>query len=341
LVQPSVAIVILNFNGKKFLEQFLPSVFASTYSNKKIIVADNGSADDSVLFLQQNFSQTKIILLEKNYGFAEGYNQALKRVEADYYVLLNSDVEVMQNWIEPIIALMHNDENIAACQPKLLSFHQKDLFEYAGGAGGWIDLLGYPFARGRVFETLEEDKKQYDNIEEIFWASGAAMFVRAKIYHELNGFDGYFFAHHEEIDLCWRMQRAGYKIMCCPASVVYHVGGGTLPKGHRKTFLNFRNNLIMLSKNLPLNEKLWKMPKRIFLDAVFAWKCLLSGDANAFFAIAQAHFALLKWWFIRKNKTALPRKSTLSLKGVLGKSLVWEYFSKKKKYFSEIVDNKM
>jgi GT2 family glycosyltransferase len=341
LGQPSVAIVILNFNGKKFLEQFLPSVFASSYSNKKIIIADNASSDDSVLFVQQNFSDAEMILLEKNFGFAEGYNQALKNVKADYYVLLNSDVEVTPNWIEPIIALMETDEKIAACQPKLLSFHQKEFFEYAGAAGGWIDLLGYPFARGRVFDTLEQDKNQYDNIEEIFWASGAAMFVRAKIYHALNGFDGYFFAHHEEIDLCWRMQRAGYKIMSCPASIVYHVGGGTLPKGHRKTFLNFRNNLIMLSKNLPANEKIWKMPKRIFLDNVFAWKCLLSGDANAFGAIMQAHFALLKWWFGKKNKTSLPRKPALSLKGVLGRSLIWEYFIKKKKSFSEIVDNKV
>ncbi len=340
LLQPSVAIVILNFNGKTFLEKFLPYVIASSYTNKKIFVADNASADDSVLFLQQNFPKVKLILFDKNYGFSEGYNRAFSEIESDYYVLLNSDVEVVESWIEPIIDLMESDNKIAACQPKILSFHKKNFFEYAGAAGGFIDYLGYPFARGRIFETLEEDKKQYDDVCEIFWSSGAAMFVKAKIYHEMKGLDEYFFAHQEEVDLCWRMQRAGYKIICCPESIVYHVGGGTLPKGHRKTFLNFRNNLIMVCKNLPLSELIWKFPLRIILDAVFAWKSLLSGNPRIFGTIIQSHFAVVKWIFIKKNKINLPGRKMTELPGVYNKSLVKAYFIKKKKYFSEIVEKK-
>jgi len=342
LAKPLVAVVILNFNGRKYLESFLPFVLDSTYENFTVIVADNASTDDSVPYLQQNFPAIQIIALDKNYGFAEGYNQALKQVEAGYYVLLNSDVEVEKGWIEPVIDLMNSDVKIAACQPKIRSYHNRGYFEYAGAAGGWIDCLGYPFSRGRVFDICEKDDGQYDNIAEVFWATGAAMFVKAAVFHEMGGLDGYFFAHMEEIDLCWRMKRAGYKIMCCPASVVYHIGGGTLPKDNsRKVYLNFRNNLIMLSKNLPLSQKIWKMPLRIFLDALFAWKSLLSGYSSAFTAVLKAQFDLCRWAFKHKRSAVLPGKSLEQLSGVCNKSLIWEYFIKKKERFSEIVNKNL
>jgi len=337
LSNPAVAIVILNYNGRNYLQRFLPGVLAASYINKRVIVADNASTDDSIELLKTQFPFVELILLEKNFGFAEGYNQALKRVVADYYVLLNSDVEVTENWIAPIIDVMESDSSIAACQPKILSYHEQHLFEYAGAAGGWIDHLGYPFSRGRVFDICEEDKGQYDNTELIFWASGAAMFVRANVFHEAGGFDGFFFAHMEEIDLCWRMQLLRYKIMCVPQSVVYHIGGGTLPKGNtRKVFLNFRNNLIMLGKNLTWSEKIWKFPFRIFLDVVFAWKSLLSGYSESFVAVFKAHIAVLKWCV--SGKATSGRKIHLKkLDGVYRGSIIWQHFVKKKKRFSEIV----
>ncbi len=320
------------------MQKFLPFVLASTYRNQKIYIADNGSTDDSVLLLQHHFSQVEIILLEKNYGFAEGYNQALRQISADYYILLNSDVEVTPGWIEPVISLMESDKKLAACQPKMLSWNKKEYFEYAGAAGGWIDFLGYPFARGRVFNDIEKDEKQYEDIQYIFWASGAAMFVRSELYHREGGLDGSFFAHQEEIDFCWRLQRAGYHIGYCPSSTVYHVGGGTLPKGHSwKTFLNFRNNLIMLSKNLVWRERLWKIPVRMLLDIVFAFKCLFSGDQISFKAIFKAHWQLTKWWFKKKNNTKFRKISMDQLDGVVQKSIVWAYFIQGKKRFKEIV----
>lgn len=338
---PLVAIVILNYNGKNFLEKFLPSVIASTYSNKKVIVADNGSTDDSVSFLTEKFPFVERIILDKNYGFAEGYNQALKKAEAEYYVLLNSDAEVTPGWIEPVIELMQTDDTIAACQPKLLAWHKRDEFEYAGAAGGWIDYLGYPFNRGRIFDKTEKDTGQYEDVQPIFWSSGAAMFVWAKLYHELGGFDGFFFAHQEEIDLCWRLQLAGYKILYCPSSVVYHVGGGTLPKGHyNKAYLNFRNNLIMLTKNLVFKEKLWKLPVRIALDVLFAVKSLVTGDATTFKAVFNAHIAYLKWLSGKKQNQVQAAKPMKQLNGVSTKSVVWAYFVEKKTRFTEIVTNK-
>jgi GT2 family glycosyltransferase len=338
---PSVAIVILNWNGRKFLEQFLPSVMASVYDNKRVIVADNASTDDSVAFVQQYYPAIEIIPHQHNEGFAQGYNSALQQVQADYYVLLNSDVEVTPNWIVPIIDLMETDTAIAACQPKLLSWANKNLFEYAGASGGWIDNLGYPFMRGRIFDICEADKGQYDTLQQCFWASGAALFVRASVYHKLGGLDAYFFAHQEEIDLCWRMQLAGYKIFVQPASVVYHVGGGTLPKGNsRKTFLNFRNNLIMLTKNLPLASALWKIPLRMSLDGVVAWKNLLSGDGGYFMAVIKAHLHFCKWLLLDKKRSVFPAKTSGMLHGVYNGSAVWQHFIKKKKTFSEIINNK-
>lgn len=343
LNSPLVAIVVLNYNGSNYLQRFLPFVLASTYGNKKVILADNASVDDSIAMVKQNFPSVDIIALDKNYGFAEGYNKALAQVQADYFVLLNSDVEVVPGWVEPIITLMEGDKTVGACQPKILSYNQRELFEYAGAAGGWLDAYGYAFSRGRVFDVLEKDEGQFNDTADIFWATGAAMFVRAEAYNKLGGLDGYFFAHMEEIDLCWRMQLAGYSIKCCPASTVYHIGGGTLPKGNkRKVFLNFRNNLIMMLKNMPLYEKLWKIPFRIVLDIVFALKNLLAGQLVPFRAVFAAHIAVIVWFFSKKKPRYKPRRKPLkTLQGVCNESIVWAYFVQKKTTFLEIVKKKL
>lgn len=336
--KPKIAIVILNWNGQKYLEQFLPSVLATAYSNFQVVVADNGSADNSVFFLEKRYPQIRVILFGENYGFAKGYNEALKKVEADYYAILNSDAEVQPGWLDPVVDLLESDKQIAACQPKLLSFKNKSLFDYAGGAGGWLDSFGYPFARGRIFDICEEDHGQYDKTEPVFWVSGAAMVIRSSVFHELNGFDEYFFAHQEEIDLCWRIQLAGYRLFSCPASVVYHVGGGTLPRGNTlKTYLNFRNNHIMLYKNLPGLQKWWKIPFRVFLDASSAWKGLLLGDGGYFLAILRAHAAFVKWLLFRQKRSVFPLKRGYKLMGLYKGNLVWQHFLKGKKYFSQIV----
>lgn len=338
---PTVAIVILNWNGKNFLERFLPSVMATDYINKSVIVADNASTDDSVSFLQQHYPQVRLIQNKTNEGFAKGYNTALKQVKSDYYVLLNSDVEVTPDWVAPIISLMESDGSISACQPKILSFQNKKQFEYAGACGGWLDFLGYPFMRGRIFDDCETDIGQYDIAQPCFWASGAALFVRAAVYHEMGGMDEYFFAHQEEIDLCWRMQLAGYKIFIQPAAVVYHVGGGTLPAGNsKKTFLNFRNNLIMLAKNSPVGKASWKIPFRIFLDAVSAWRGLLSGDSGYFIAISKAHFHFMGWLLFYRKRSVFRVKKSGTLSGWYQGSVAWAYFIRKKKTFLEIVGNK-
>ena len=336
-MQPLVAIVILNFNGRNYLERFLPSVLASTYAHKKVIVADNASTDDSIHFIKEHFPSVEILLNTQNDGFAGGYNWALKHVEADYYVLLNSDVEVTPNWIEPIIDLMESDAAIAACQPKLLSYHQPQYFEYAGACGGWIDALGYPFSRGRIFDVLEKDEHHYDDVQQIFWATGAAMFIRSEVFHAMHGFDDSFFAHMEEIDLCWRIQLAGYKIYVQPKSQVYHVGAGTLPRGGRKVFLNFRNNLMMLSRNLPFSEKWWKLPFRYILDGISAWKGLLNGDVAFFKAIVKAHIAVITWWLKGEKQYSANRKPIKKLDGVYSGTIVWQHFIKGKRYFKEII----
>lgn len=340
--QPSVAIVILNYNGKKYLEQFLPLVIASSYANKKIFVADNASTDDSLNFLSQ-IPNITVIALPGNFGFAGGYNKALQQIEADYYILLNSDIEVPPNWIEPVITWMHSHEKIAACQPKILSYTNKQYFEYAGAAGGWIDAFGYPFARGRIFDTVEQDKLQYNENSFVFWASGAALFIKASLFHRVGRLDEYFFAHMEEIDLCWRLQRSGYLIGYCAQSQVYHIGGGTLPKGHyRKTFLNFRNNYLMLLKNMPFMEVVWKLPFRFALDDLFALKSLLSADFSSFKAVQLAQITVivqqLKQCFSKKKSTvSLPKIKMKQMTGVYPRSIVWNYFIKKKKYFGEII----
>lgn len=340
--QPTVAVVILNYNGKHHLQTFLPSVLASRYAGLRVVVADNASTDGSMELVEQLFPSVERLYHTRNEGFAGGYNWALSHVEADYFVLLNSDVEVTPDWIEPVIALMETDPAIAACQPKVLSYHQPHLFEYAGAAGGWMDVLGYPFSRGRVFDVCEADEGQYNDPQPVFWATGAAMFVRAAVWQEMGGLDARFFAHQEEIDLCWRMQLSGYRIMSCPASVVYHVGGGTLPRGGRKVYLNFRNNLLMMGKNLPLGEKLWKLPLRFLLDGVSAWKGLLTGDKGFFQAIVKAHWHVVRDW-ISGGATPGPvhKKPMKSLTGVYHGSVVWQYFISKRQRFQEIIQRKI
>jgi GT2 family glycosyltransferase len=310
----------------------------SSYANFEVIVADNGSTDESISFLETNYPGIRLIRFSENYGFARGYNEALKLVKSDYYMLLNSDVEVQPDWLQLLVDLLESDKKIAACQPKILSYHNKKIFDYAGAAGGWLDKYGYPFAKGRVFDITEEDNGQYDQAEPIFWASGAALFIRPAVFHEMNGFDEYFFAHQEEIDLCWRIQLAGYKIYSCPLSVVYHVGGGTLPRGNSlKTYLNFRNNRIMMSKNLPFTKKLWVMPVRNILDGISAWKGLLTGDGGYFIAILRAQLAFIKWWLFYQKKSVFPTDKKKQLSGYLQKNMVWEHFVKKRKSFTEIV----
>ena len=325
-----------------YLERFLPSVIASTYPGLQVVIVDNASTDGSIEYLQQNFPGVNVVRLPQNFGYARGYNVGLKQVQADYYVLLNSDVEVPPGWIEPVIKLMEDDKSIAVCQPKILTYDHKELFEYAGASGGWLDHLGYPFARGRIFDVCEQDRGQYDSTAPVFWASGAAMFVRSGIYHELKGLDEFFFAHQEEIDFCWRVQLAGYKVYACPESVVYHVGGGTLPKGNkRKVFLNFRNNLIMLAKNLPASQAWWKIPFRLVLDAVSACKSLFEGQGVYFVAIFKAHFAFLAWMAGRRKKSVFPVRKTGSLEGWHTGSVVWQHFVKGKTSFDEIVNKKV
>lgn len=337
-MNPSVAIVILNWNGKPFLEKYLPSVVATTYSNHSLYVIDNASTDESLVFLQHFYPGIRIISNSGNYGFAKGYNEGLKAVEADYFVLLNSDVEVEPDWIEPVIEWMEREPELAACQPKLLQYTDKNSFEYAGAAGGWIDQLGYPFVRGRVFDVCEKDQGQFAEKTRIGWASGAAFFVRANRFREAGGFDPFFFAHMEEIDLCWRLQLAGYGIGYCPESVVYHLGGGTLPKGnHRKVFLNYRNNLIMLAKNLPVVQAAWVIPFRFGLDALSAWKSLFGGDLTYFKAVIQAHFAFFGWWLGSKKESLRPLKKGLPKAGYYRGSIVWQYFVRGRKTFAEIM----
>ena len=335
---PSVAIVILNWNGRPYLEQFLPSVLSSA-ADADVILADNASTDDSIAFVERAFPTVKIIRNSTNGGYALGYNEALAKVVADYYVLLNSDVEVTPGWLEPLVALMESDRSIGACQPKLLSYHDRSTFEYAGAAGGWMDVLGYPFARGRIFEYCETDQGQYDTTAPISWASGAALFIRASVYHEAGGLDPYFFAHQEEIDLCWRLQAADYRVFACPASVVYHVGGGTLPKGNRrKVMLNYRNNLLLLLKNMPLGRLCWVFPLRYLLDLVAAYRELAGGNAAYWKAILQAHAQVWGWLFSRSKRGAWPRRRMMPANGMYRGSIVWKYFVQGIRTFDKIIN---
>ncbi|WP_300601022.1 glycosyltransferase family 2 protein [Niabella sp.] len=342
MMPPSVAIVILNWNGKKYLEQFLPGVVQTRYTPLQVVVADNGSTDDSVAWLEQHFPAVRIIRFKENHGFARGYNLALEQVDTDYYLLLNSDVQVTDGFIDPLLNMLESDSSLAACQPKILSYNHPKYFEYAGAAGGWMDHFCYPFAKGRVFDFTETDEGQYDVSAPIFWASGAALFIRSRVFHEAGGFDPYFFAHQEEIDLCWRIQLLGYGIRSCPQSVVYHVGGGTLPKGNSlKTYLNFRNNHIMMYKNMYGWRRLYVIFLRAILDGVSAFKSLLGGDGGYFVAVASAHLSFVKWILADQKKSIFPKNKRGPLEGLLKKNIAWAHFVNGKKKFSEIVDKEV
>jgi len=344
---PKVAVVILNWNGKKYLEQFLPALLKTTYTNAEFYVADNHSSDHSVQLVKEKFPSIKIIEIAENEGFAKGYNIALKQVHADVYVLLNQDVEVTPGWIEPVVKKFTDNNNLAAAQPKLLAFHNKNEFEYAGAAGGFMDWLGYAFCRGRFFQTMETDSGQYDDDMEIFWASGACMFIRADVYHRLGGLDDSFFAHHEEIDLCWRMRNAGYSIQYCHNSTVYHVGGSSLPYGNpRKTYLNYRNNLMMMMKNYYSAFSGLVIIYRMILDGVSATKLFLTGHFKDVWAIVMAHVYLyLNFKDIMQQRKQTKKliseintsqKEFSQLKGVYKNSIVFDYFFRRKKKFSQL-----
>ncbi len=324
-----IAVVILNWNGAKLLEQFLPSIIK--YSNEATIyVADNASTDNSIQVIKEKFPTIKIIQNDGNYGFAKGYNIALKNVEEEYYALVNSDIEVTENWLAPILSIFENEPEIAIIQPKLLDFKNKEYFEYAGAAGGFIDKYGYPFCRGRIFDTIEKDNHQYDDEKEIFWATGACFFIRKEVYRSLNGFDDDFFAHQEEIDLCWRVFNKGYKAKYTSKSVVYHVGGATLNEGNpKKTFLNFRNSLLMLLKNLPKNQLVPIIFIRLTLDGIAGIQFILKGKFKHCFAIIKAHF----YFYHLISRNLKKRTATQNKNYFHTKSIVFNYFVKNGKIF--------
>ncbi len=335
-----VAIVILNYNGKHYLENFLDSVVLySTNENIGIFVADNASTDDSITFLKEKYPLIKCILLEENYGFAGGYNKALQQIDAEYFILLNSDVEVTENWIGTIINYMDSHLEVAACQPKILSYNQREMFEHAGASGGFIDKLGYPFCRGRLFTKIEKDSGQYNNIIDIFWATGACLVIRKSDFWNVGGFDNDFFAHMEEIDLCWRLRSRGRVLRCVPQSVVYHVGGGTLStENPQKTYLNFRNNLLMLYKNLPQNQLTKILVIRFFLDFVALLQMLWGGKFKNALKVSKAHqdFLRMKKDFSSKRKENLAATINPYPKEILRKSIIFQYYIKRKRKYSDI-----
>lgn len=335
-----VAIVILNWNGQKMLAKYLPNVIEYSRQDAEIWVADNSSSDGSMHLLETQFPQVKTIVLEQNFGFAEGYNRALKQIDATYYVLLNSDVEVSHHWLTPLIEFMDSHHQVAACQPKLLAEYDKDSFEYAGACGGFLDKYGYPFCRGRIFDTVERDNGQYDYQQEILWATGACMMIRSKDYWTAGGLDGRFFAHNEEIDLCWRLRLMGRKIYCIPESEVYHVGGGTLPKSNpMKTYLNFRNNLTMLYKNLSDTELTHVMRMRRFLDYLAAFETLvLNRNWGDFKAIFKARWAFKAWKheFDEDRRKIQASRVKEEIPQVYNLSIIWQYYAKGKKLFSQL-----
>ena len=336
-MKKDISVVILNWNGSAMLQRFLPSVIR--YSEEaEIIVADNGSTDHSIDILREKFPSVRILPFRENYGFAEGYNRAIQQIETPYVLLLNDDVEVTPHWLQPLLEFMNHHPEVAACQPKILSETQRELFEYAGACGGFIDHLGYPYCRGRIFNHIEKDRGQYDQACPIFWATGAALLVRTDVYRKEGGLDKRFFAHMEEIDFCWRLRSRNYGIYCIPQSTVYHVGGGTLPKSHpRKTFLNFRNNLLMLYKNLPEERLNFTLRIRYLLDLIAALKMLLSGQAKESMAIVKAlrTFFKIRHDFDRERKENLQKQQLKDIPEMRNESLLVAFYLKKKKKFED------
>ena len=349
---PKVAVVILNWNGVNHLREFLPSVLTSTWPNLDIIVGDNASTDGSVELIREEYPNIRIIQNDQNYGFTGGYNRVLQEVDADYYVLLNSDVEVLPGWIEPVIDLMESDLLIAAAAPKIKSYTEKNFFEHAGAAGGFIDSLGFIFCRGRLFYEIEEDQGQYEVSGEVFWASGAAMFIKKHCWEEAGGFDEGFFAHMEEIDLCWRLKNMGYKVMYCAGSEIFHLGGGTLNvENPFKTYLNFRNNLLLLKKNLPFWKALYIIPVRIWMDLLAIFRFLNEGKRKDAWAVSRAHQAFVLSLFglgksaakspmtkdrSRKGRVKSKLLTANALRGMYKGSIVWAFFMQKKRLFTDL-----
>ena len=332
----TVAVVILNWNGKKLLHEFLPNIIR--FSNPEfctIYVIDNNSDDDSILFLQKKFPTVKIVINKTNFGFAEGYNVGLQSIDADFFALVNSDIEVTENWLEPIMKTFRKEENIAIIQPKILDYKDKSVFEYAGAGGGFLDNFGYPYCRGRIFNSIEKDQEQYNDEAEIFWASGACLVIRKSVYTELKGFDADFFAHQEEIDLCWRAKNLGYQVFYNGKSTVYHVGGATLKENNpKKTFLNFRNNLLMLIKNLPNNRLFVIVALRLFLDGVAGVKFLFEKKPLHTIAIIKAHFSM----YAVLLKTLKKRKQTPKkiVNYYQTNIIIKQYFINKKQTFNQL-----
>lgn len=316
------SIVILNYNGRHYLEKFLPNIIENS-AGYPIWIADNNSTDNSISWLNTHFPEINTLIISENLGYAGGYNYALNKIESEFYVLLNSDIEVSENWIQPVLDFMATDGNIAACQPKILAYDLRTHFEYAGAAGGYMDYLGYPFCRGRIFDTREEDSGQYNDERDIFWATGACLFLRASAFKKANGFDERFFAHMEEIDLCWRLLNAGYRITYTGKSTVYHVGGGTLHKSNpKKTFLNYRNNLIMLFKNMPKGRRWITILSRLILDGISSVRFMATGAWPDVLAILRAHFA-----FYSMIPNLIKHEKRTRYKAPLYyRSIVWEYF---------------
>lgn len=335
-----IAIVILNWNGKRYLEKFLPSILNNSNDDGYCVcVADNGSSDDSVEWISKHYPDVKMIALDRNYGFAQGYSKALEQIDSEYFVLLNSDVEVTPHWLTPVIQIMDNDKSIAACMPKMKSYDNRELFEYAGAAGGFIDNFGYPFCRGRILNIIEKDEGQYDDMREIFWASGACMFLRASAYFEAGGLDPDFFAHMEEIDLCWRLKRMGYKIIYTPEVTVYHVGGGTLPNNTpRKIFLNYRNNLFLLFKNLPSDRFLHVILTRLVLDCISSLVYIMQLKISFFWSVIKAHFAFygsIRKLIIKRKKIKRIEKVSKAGEVFPGAVLVM-FFIRRKRHFKQL-----
>ena len=332
------AIVILNWNGELLLPQFLPSVIKHSQGlDNEVIVVDNASEDNSLEVMKKQFPEVRCIAFDKNFGFAGGYNEALKQIEAEYYVLLNSDVEVSAQWLEPMVSYMDKHQDVAACGPKILDHKKKTHFEYAGAAGGYLDKYGFPFCRGRIFSEIEEDQQQYDSINECLWVSGCALFIRSQLYHKHGGLDDFFFAHMEEIDLCWRLKSRGFRIVNIPQSTIYHVGGASLKMGSpRKTYLNFRNNLLMLYKNTPEHQLKKVLKRRKRLDFIAAVKFLLTDGPEHYEAVFQAHddFEKARPRYKEVRKENLKQCNSQSIKEIYQGSLVYDFYIKQKKYFS-------
>lgn len=329
------AVVVLNWNGRKLLEEFLPSVVNhSNIPDTKIYLVDNGSTDDSVEYVKTTFNEVEVIVFDKNYGFTGGYNKALKEISAEYFVILNSDVQVTENWLQPIIELMDSDKSIAAAMPKIKDYKDKTKFEYAGACGGFIDYFGYPFCRGRIFNDTEQDNGQYNQAIDVFWATGACLFIRSEHFINNDGFDPDFFAHMEEIDLCWRLKNQGYRLVCEPKSVVYHLGGGTLSElNPKKIYLNHRNNLFLLIKNLPKNKTIPILFIRMILDGAAAFSYLAKGKPKFFVAVIKAHFSFysrIGYFYKKRSKTISTHPEMHK------KSIVKQYFLEKKKRYSDL-----